>query len=250
MEENSGLSEKTQEILKSVEKESPLGLFRKVFPTGKEVQAACLYMMGINYESDTPFKRVLEEFGSSIIFGKLWMAICATGQVAVESGFITEKERPFYEICLAILAHKAGKFGNFVPSSSEVNKISKSLITANIDLAKVRKGISSEIKRASIEVDKFLDVRDVYQLDPGAALIEDVIISPTAVSDICGWKVGDPIYNRTLLGHVPKWSTVRYRYWKNEAAKHRQGITKANLKYEVTEENLARMEKGLAPSSL
>jgi RHS repeat-associated protein len=32
-----------------------------------------------------------------------------------------------------------------------------------------------------------------------------------------GWKVGSPITNLTSKGNVPAWSTVRQRYWKNEA---------------------------------
>lgn len=62
-----------------------------------------------------------------------------------------------------------------------------------------------------------------------------------------GWKVGQPKENLTAKGNVPKWDTVRTRHWKNEALKHRQGSPKKNLNYELTEENLARMEKGLAP---
>ncbi len=49
-----------------------------------------------------------------------------------------------------------------------------------------------------------------------------------------GWKVGDPIDNLTRAGKEPSWSTVRSRYWKNEAY--------YNSGY-YSEANLARMKK-------
>lgn len=53
-----------------------------------------------------------------------------------------------------------------------------------------------------------------------------------------GWKVGRPITNLTAKGKVPVWSTVRQRFWKNEALFN--GST-------YSESNLLRMQKGLAP---
>lgn len=53
-----------------------------------------------------------------------------------------------------------------------------------------------------------------------------------------GWKVGDPIDNLTSKGNEPSWSTVRQRYWKNEAYYNPSAYTT---------ENLERMKKGLAP---
>lgn len=53
-----------------------------------------------------------------------------------------------------------------------------------------------------------------------------------------GWKVGEPITNLTAKGNVPAWSTVRQRFWKNEAFLN--GST-------YSESNLLRMQKGLAP---
>jgi len=54
------------------------------------------------------------------------------------------------------------------------------------------------------------------------------------------WMIGDPVYNATSKGKDPKWSTVRSRFWKNEAA-----ASDAADKYKL--ENLIRMKKGLAP---
>jgi RHS repeat-associated protein len=56
-----------------------------------------------------------------------------------------------------------------------------------------------------------------------------------------GWRLGDPVNKLTRAGRYPSWSTVRARYWKNEALRHPQ-------KY--SPENLARMRKGLAPREL
>ncbi len=55
-----------------------------------------------------------------------------------------------------------------------------------------------------------------------------------------GWKVGDDVYNQTAKGNDPSWSTVRSRFWKNEAA----APSAANT---YGQENLDRMSKGLAP---
>ncbi len=53
-----------------------------------------------------------------------------------------------------------------------------------------------------------------------------------------GWHVGDPIDKLTSAGKEPAWSTVRQRYWKNEAFYNAESYSA---------ENLARMQKGLAP---
>jgi RHS repeat-associated protein len=56
-----------------------------------------------------------------------------------------------------------------------------------------------------------------------------------------GWKVGDAISNLTAKGNIPSWSTVRQRFWKNEAFLNAS-------KY--SQNNLLRMQKGLAPQRL
>ncbi len=57
-----------------------------------------------------------------------------------------------------------------------------------------------------------------------------------------GWKVGDPINSLTSKSNVPKWNTVRQRYWKNRANSAGEG--------DFSTENLARMKKGLASQKL
>ena len=52
-----------------------------------------------------------------------------------------------------------------------------------------------------------------------------------------GWKVGDDITNLTQSGNTPSWSTVRQRYWKNEAYYHP----------DIYGDQLNRLKKGLAP---
>lgn len=56
-----------------------------------------------------------------------------------------------------------------------------------------------------------------------------------------GWKPGDPINNLTAAGKVPSWSTVRSRYWKNEAISNPSTYSKRNL---------SRLEQGLAPQRI
>ncbi len=55
-----------------------------------------------------------------------------------------------------------------------------------------------------------------------------------------GWRVGGDVYAPTATGKEPSWSTVRARFWKNEASK-----AEAGQKY--SEANLLRMKRGLAP---
>ena len=69
-------------------------------------------------------------------------------------------------------------------------------------------------------------------------------LAATLVSDVWGWKVGEPINNRTIFGSVPKWSTVRRRYWKNKAE-----WAKSNS-HRYGEGDLKRMERGLAPQKV
>ena len=55
-----------------------------------------------------------------------------------------------------------------------------------------------------------------------------------------GWKLGDDIYKSTSAGNDPTWSTVRARFWKNEAASD-------SAADEYGPENVQRMQNGLAP---
>ena len=54
-----------------------------------------------------------------------------------------------------------------------------------------------------------------------------------------GWSTGDDIYALTKAGNKPAWSTVRGRFWKNEAANPQIDNWSAS--------NLDRMKRGLAP---
>lgn len=55
-----------------------------------------------------------------------------------------------------------------------------------------------------------------------------------------GWKVGQDVYKPTRLGKEPSWSTVRSRYWKNEAARAGNGG-------QYSKPNLDRMRRGQPP---
>jgi RHS repeat-associated protein len=56
-----------------------------------------------------------------------------------------------------------------------------------------------------------------------------------------GWEVGDDIYKLTRSGAIPAWSTVRARYWKNEAEDVAQCTKDWGAK------NASRMKNGQPP---
>ena len=47
-------------------------------------------------------------------------------------------------------------------------------------------------------------------------------------SPTIGWKVGDPLNNFTAKGNIPEWSTIRQRFWKNEAFYNLQNYSVEN----------------------
>ena len=114
--------------------------------------------------------------------------------------------------------------------------------------------VSSSI-RAS---DKVIDTsRAAGRLDDVAAasshVIDDIFDASTDISktsdnlfDInqfnksmeVGWHPGDDITKLTRAGNEPKWSTVRQRYWKNEALLNPMNYV---------QDDITRMKTGLAP---
>ena len=89
--------------------------------------------------------------------------------------------------------------------------------------------------RTSIKVaDTVVDVADtVHDVDTTIYVLETANDARKV-----GWKVGDDISNLTKAGNEPSWTTVRQRYWKNQAFCE-------NPLY--NEEDFVRMRKGLAP---
>lgn len=226
--------------MKEVSKPSNLESFRKIFKTGREVQKAACDHLGIKYEPDTPVKRVLEEIGAAFPFGPLWMAISAIGQTSQELGFIDEGLKPFYEIGLAIVCLKGLK-----STPHDLKNLSQSL-SRKIDLKRIQNGSLGEIAKLEKEVKFFIEQANKKpRIKPPLKISET--IPPTQARYEFGWKVGDPINNRTITGDIPTWSAVRARHWKNKALNHRIGKVKGELKYEPTPKNISRMEKGLAP---
>lgn len=73
---------------------------------------------------------------------------------------------------------------------------------------------------------------------PGSGLTLGVMKRNTTANSTVGWRVGDPINNLTSAGNVPKWNTVRQRFWKNEAL-YNPG--------EYTKPQLEAMKRGRAP---
>lgn len=76
--------------------------------------------------------------------------------------------------------------------------------------------------------------------------------TPTQANSTRGWQVGQDIRNLTKEGTIPKWNTVRQRYWKDQAEQLKSNPS--SPKYADTvkycEENVKRMERGLAPQKL
>jgi hypothetical protein len=74
-----------------------------------------------------------------------------------------------------------------------------------------------------------------------AALAEPKSIPMTRANNTWGWKVGQPINNRTAAGNIPKWGTARQRHWKNEAHIYPSSYFA---------ENIPRMRRGRAPQRI
>lgn len=70
--------------------------------------------------------------------------------------------------------------------------------------------------------------------------VSDGINGPPKSVTKRGWKVGDDVYNLTAKGNEPSWTTVRTRFWKNQA-----NATDVAKKWGA--ENIERMRKGRAP---
>jgi RHS repeat-associated protein len=84
-------------------------------------------------------------------------------------------------------------------------------------------------------------IEGLYMKMAAPAELAPLVVNSEANAAKGGWKVGQPITNLTAKGNVPAWSTVRQRFWKNEAFLN--GST-------YSESNLLRMQKGLAPQRL
>jgi len=103
-----------------------------------------------------------------------------------------------------------------------------------LDLIPIVSGLG-EAARAIKTVDRIADTAD--DIHDASKAAGNAIEASTTVAKK-GWNVGDDITNLTKAGNEPSWSTVRQRYWKNEAH-YNPG------KYGP--DNLDRMKKGLAP---
>lgn len=106
------------------------------------------------------------------------------------------------------------------------------------------------------EIDQFFKTKLAYDYLPEVKALDNLLIGvlppPNSViweilgqmrlpmsfaNMVKGWKLGGCVRNLTSQGNLPKWTTVRRRYWKNEAFLNKTKYTEANLK---------RMERGLA----
>jgi hypothetical protein len=80
------------------------------------------------------------------------------------------------------------------------------------------------------------NIIDTSTIKSGAKITNDTLTE--GASKVNGWKVGDSIDNYTKAGNQPSWSTVKSRYWKNEAYYNPNKYTQSNLDL---------MSKGKAP---
>ena len=90
--------------------------------------------------------------------------------------------------------------------------------------------ITKAVSKGKKAIDAVDDVHDA------AKVVDNVGDAAKATKK--GWKVGDDITNLTKAGNTPAWSTVRQRFWKNEAH-----FNPSNY----SPDNISRMKKGLAP---
>ena len=89
---------------------------------------------------------------------------------------------------------------------------------------------AGQVLKAGNKVDNALDAINAAKVIDRADDTVEIIKS--------GWRVGDDISNLTKAGHAPTWSTVRQRYWKNEAFYNAGNYSASNLN---------RMKTGKAP---
>ena len=100
-----------------------------------------------------------------------------------------------------------------------------------LDLAIPFVGGIGEGIRAAKAIDGICDIADSAH-DVGK------IADNAAVAVKKGWHVGDDINALTKAGKTPSWSTVKQRYWKNEAFYNTSAYGEGDL---------LRMKKGLSP---
>ena len=91
------------------------------------------------------------------------------------------------------------------------------------------------------------DIVDLLPIISGTGEVADVLRFANKADNVAnagkaskkGWKVGEDITTLTKKGDIPSWSTVRSRYWKNEAHFNLELYSNADLN---------KMRKGLAPT--
>ena len=118
-------------------------------------------------------------------------------------------------------------------TASEIATLTKSATSPKTSVA------SSSFCRSNTETSHKLS----HLLNHGKQVPNAGKIPPTQASSVIRWSVGDPINHLTATGKVPKWSTVRKRYWKNQAHYHPERFSKRNL--ERTKTGLSEQRKNL-----
>ena len=103
-----------------------------------------------------------------------------------------------------------------------------------IDLIPFVCGVGEAIKVAKVAKKTIEIADDVHDSSKVAEALTEV----TEKVSKQGWHVGDEITKLTKAGNKPSWSTVRQRYWKNEAFSNASSYSPNDVQ---------RMQKGLAP---
>ena len=101
--------------------------------------------------------------------------------------------------------------GAFIPgiTGPALNAGAKKIVKFGDDAIKTVSRLGDDALNAIHRIgDNLVDGKTKLSSDPRKA---------RSYGQVSGWKVGDPLDNLTSAGNVPSWSTVRQRYWKNEA---------------------------------
>lgn len=109
------------------------------------------------------------------------------------------------------------------------------------DASKVADATKTIVKNGDNILDAADAAKDLKKASNIADAGKDSSKALTKAKKAKGWHVGDPIDAPTRAGTSPKWSTVRQRYWKNEAHYRPEQFNKSNL---------ARTKRGLAPQQI
>ena len=124
------------------------------------------------------------------------------------------------------------------------SKIGRALESVSTILSKTDEMIAAMTSFGRIGDDLSFVAKNGENISRGVGNLADEVVEhidiPSTTTTIrkTGWNVGDDISNLTKAGNEPSWTTVRNRYWKNEAHYNSSAYSL---------ENITRMQNGRAP---